>query len=308
MPFPNIVPQLKSQMPELRGGLTDNLPLAPFTSFKVGGPAQVFFVPQDESDLCYFLSRLPAEIPVSALGRGSNILIRDGGVRGVVVHLKQTFAQMRIDNLDLAVGAAASNGRVAGKAYAAGIAGLSFLCGIPGGIGGALRMNCGGYGSEIKNVFVEARAIDRQGRLHTLTKDNVRFAYRHCSAPQDYIFTHAVLRGARGDQREIRADMIRIQKYRQENHPLNRPTCGSTFKNPDGSSAWRLIAAAGCRGLTIGDAQVSTKHPNFFVNLGGATAGDIEDLGQAVRVRVKNHSGVELEWEVRRVGERPADL
>ncbi len=301
MSFPDIVPDLKARMPELRGRLLANQPLGEFTWFRVGGPAQAFFMPEDENDLAYFLRNLPAEIPVTVIGAGSNLIVRDGGVQGVVIRLGRGFNDVKIEDHRVTAGTAMLDVMVARAAQPAGIAGLAFLSGIPGTIGGALRMNGGAYGGETKDVLVETHGIDRQGNRRTFTNSEMGFSYRHSSVPDDLIFTAAVLQGRAGSPEDIAAEMAAIKKKREASQPRNR-TGGSTFKNPSGHSAWKLVDDAGCRGLTIGGAQVSELHSNFLINLGGATAADIENLGETVRERVKAHSGVELEWEIKRVG------
>ncbi|MGE5772017.1 MAG: UDP-N-acetylmuramate dehydrogenase [Hyphomicrobiales bacterium] len=301
MSFPDIIPDLKAKMPELRGRLLTNQALAELTWFRVGGPAQAFFMPEDENDLAYFLRNLPAEIPVTVIGAGSNLIVRDGGVPGIVIRLGRGFNEVKVEENRVTVGTAMLDVMVARAAQAAGIAGLAFLSGIPGTIGGALRMNGGAYGGETKDVFIEARGVDRQGNIRTYSNGEMEFLYRHCGVPDDVIFTTAVLQGRAGVPEEIAAEMATIKKKREKSQPRNR-TGGSTFKNPPGRSAWKLVDEAGCRGLTIGGAQVSELHSNFLINLGGASAADIETLGETVRERVKTHSGVELEWEIKRIG------
>jgi UDP-N-acetylmuramate dehydrogenase len=300
--FPDIIADVRSKVPTLRGRLLANQSLAELTWFRVGGPAQVLFMPEDEDDLAYLLSHLPAEIPVTVIGLGSNLIARDGGVPGVVVRLGRGFNDITIDGLDLRAGAAVPDVKVARAAHEAGIAGLSFLRGIPGGIGGALRMNGGAYGRETKDALVEARAVDRAGRLHVLSNSDMGFAYRHSGAPDDYIFTGAVFRGEHGDPATIAAEMEKITESREATQPIKTRTGGSTFKNPAGKKAWELVDAAGCRGLRLGGAQVSEMHTNFLLNLGNATAADIETLGETLRKRVQENSGVELEWEIKRIG------
>jgi UDP-N-acetylmuramate dehydrogenase len=300
--FPDLVPQLKAQLRLLRGRLLANQSLAELTWFRVGGPAQALFMPEDEDDLAYFLANLPAEIEVTVVGLGSNLIVRDGGVPGVVVRLGRGFSEVAVDGVDVRAGAALPDVRVARVAQEAGIAGLSFLRGIPGAIGGALRMNGGAYGGETKDALIEARAVDRAGRVHVLTNAELGFTYRHCGAPDDYIFTQATFRGARGDPAVIAAEMEKITESREATQPIKSRTGGSTFKNPPGGKGWQHIDAAGCRGLRLGDAQVSEMHCNFLINLGSATAADIENLGEQVRARVKENSGVELEWEIKRIG------
>ena len=302
MSFPDIVPDLKAAMPELRGRLLANQPLAGLTWFRVGGPAQVLFMPDDEADLSYFLSNLPGDIEVIVVGLGSNLIVRDGGVPGVVVRLGRGFNDIAIEGLNVRAGTAVPDVRVAQAAQKAGIAGLAFMCGIPGGVGGALRMNGGAYGRETKDALVEARAVDRQGRLHVLRNADMGYAYRHCGAPEDYFFTQALFAGQAGDPEAIAAEMGRITQSRGATQPIKTRTGGSTFKNPPNQKAWQLIDAAGCRGLRIGDAQVSELHCNFLINLGNATAADIESLGETVRRCVKDNSGVDLQWEIKRIG------
>ena len=302
MSFPDIIPDLKGRMPELRGRLLANQPLGEFTWFRVGGAAQAFFMPQDENDLAYFLRNLQADIPVTAIGAGSNLIVRDGGVPGVVIRLGRGFNEVKIeDDHRVTAGAAILDALVARAARDAGIAGLAFFSGIPGAIGGALRMNGGAYGGETKDVLVEARGLDRQGNVRTFSNADMGFAYRHCGVADDVIFTGAVFQGRAGDVAQINAEMDVIKNKREASQPRNR-TGGSTFKNPPGHKSWELIDAAGCRGLTVGGAQVSPLHCNFLINLGHASACDIETLGETVRERVKTHSGVELEWEIKRVG------
>jgi UDP-N-acetylmuramate dehydrogenase len=302
MSFPDISPDLKSRMPKLRGRLLGNQPIAELTWFRVGGPAQVLFMPEDEADLSYLLSNLPDEIAVTVVGLGSNLIVRDGGVPGAVIRLGRGFNEIAIEGLNVRAGTAVPDVKVARAAQEAGIAGLSFMRGIPGGIGGALRMNGGAYGRETKDALIEARAVDRQGRVHVLKNADMGFSYRHCGAPEDYIFTQALFAGQRGDPALIAAEMEKITESREATQPVKSRTGGSTFKNPPGQKAWQLIDAAGCRGLRVGGAQVSEMHCNFLINLGGATAADIETLGETVRRRVKENSGVALEWEIKRLG------
>jgi UDP-N-acetylmuramate dehydrogenase len=302
MSVPDIAAALRSKMSALRGRLVANQPLAELTWFRVGGPAQILFMPEDEDDLAYMLAHLPAEIPVTVMGLGSNLIVRDGGVPGVVIRLGRGFGEIAIEDVRVRAGGALPDVKVARTAQEAGIAGLSFLRGIPGAIGGALRMNGGAYGRETKDTLIEARAVDRAGRVHVLGNADMHYAYRHCGAPDDYIFTQATLRGERGDPVVIAAEMDKITELREATQPIKSRTGGSTFKNPPGHKAWQLIEAAGCRGLRIGDAQVSDMHCNFLINLGKATAADIETLGEAVRRRVKEGSGIDLDWEIKRIG------
>jgi UDP-N-acetylmuramate dehydrogenase len=302
MAFPDLAPDLKQNMPELRGRLLANQSLAELTWFRVGGPAQLLFMPEDEADLAYFLKNLAAEIPVTVIGLGSNLIVRDGGIAGAVVRLGRGFGEIAVEGLQIRSGTAVPDVRVARAAQEAGIAGLSFMRGIPGGVGGALRMNGGAYGRETKDALIEARAVDRAGRIHVLSNADMHYTYRHCGAPDDYIFTQALFAGERGDPAVIAAEMDKITESREATQPIKSRTGGSTFKNPPGHKAWQLIDAAGCRGFRVGDAQVSEMHCNFLINLGGASAADIETLGETVRRRVKESSGVELEWEIKRIG------
>jgi UDP-N-acetylmuramate dehydrogenase len=299
----DIVPDLKSRLPQLRGRLLANQPLAEFTWFRVGGPAQALFMPEDESDLAYLLANLPRDIPVTVIGLGSNLIVRDGGVAGVVVRLGRGFGETKIEAGNrIRSGTAVPDLRVAKAAQDAGIAGLAFYRGIPGAIGGALRMNGGAYGRETKDVLIEARGVDRAGKVRTYTNAEMGFTYRHCGVPDDVIFTAALFEGSAGDRAAIAAEMDEITSKRETTQPVKSRTGGSTFKNPPGHKAWQLIDAAGCRGLIVGGAQVSELHCNFLINLGNATAADIEGLGEEVRRRVKDKSGVTLEWEIKRIG------
>jgi len=302
--FPDITPQLMPVMPDLRGRMEANFKLANITWFRIGGPAQLFFVPADEDDLAYFLTNLPRHIPVYVLGLGSNMLVRDGGIAGAVIRLTKAFfnAITVEDDYKIRAGSAVPDMKLAKVAAEAGIAGLEFLRGIPGGIGGALRMNAGAHGGETKDVLIEARALDRDGKLHILKNVDFGFTYRHSTAPADLIYTQALFQGRAGYIAQINADMEKITAAREASQPIRERTGGSTFKNPDGHKSWQLIDAAGCRGLTIGDAQMSEMHCNFLINRGNATAADIETLGETVRRRVLANSGVTLEWEIKRIG------
>ena len=302
MTFPDIAPDLKSKLTKLRGRLMADHSLAELTWFRVGGPAQLLFMPEDEADLAYFLQNLPPEIPITVVGLGSNLIVRDGGVPGVVVRLGRGFNEITVEGERIRAGTAVPDVKVARAAQEAALSGLAFLRGIPGGIGGALRMNGGAYGRETKDALVEARALDRQGRVHVLSNADMHYTYRHCGAPEDFIFTEAVFQGAPGDPDVISAEMDKITESREATQPIKSRTGGSTFKNPPGHKAWQLIDAAGCRGLKVGNAQVSEMHCNFLINLGGASAADIETLGENVRKRVKEKSGVELDWEIKRIG------
>lgn len=303
MTFPDITAPLKAAMPELRGRLMANQPLADLTWFRVGGPAQVLFMPEDERDLATFMARRPKDVPVTVIGLGSNLIVRDGGVPGIVIRLGRGFNEVTVeDGNRIRAGAAVPDVKVARAAQEAGIAGLSFLRGIPGGIGGALRMNGGAYGGETKDRLIEARGVDGDGNLRTFSNADMGYSYRHCSVGDDVIFTQALFEGAQGDRATIAAEMDKITESREATQPIKSRTGGSTFKNPPGGKAWQLIDAAGGRGLVVGKAQVSELHCNFLINLGGATAYDIETLGETVRKRVKENSGVTLEWEIKRIG------
>jgi UDP-N-acetylmuramate dehydrogenase len=302
MAFPDLVPDLKAKLQQLRGRLLPNEPLAPLTWFRVGGPAQVLFMPEDENDLAYVLANLPADRPVTVVGLGSNLIVRDGGVPGVVVRLGRGFSDIAIEGERIRAGTAVPDVRVARAAQEVGLAGLAFLRGIPGAIGGALRMNGGAYGREIKDSLVEARGVDRAGNVRLFPNSDMHYSYRHCGAPDDIIFTEALFQGAPGEPAAIAAEMDKITESREATQPVKSRTGGSTFKNPPGHKAWQLIDAAGCRGLVVGDAQVSEMHCNFLINRGNATAADIETLGETVRKRVKENSGVALDWEIKRIG------
>jgi len=294
---------LTASLPDLRGRLTAKAPLSNYTWFRVGGPAEVLYVPADEADLVYFLKGLPDGTPITMVGLGSNLLVRDGGIEGVVIRLGRGFGEIKIEEGSrLRTGTAVPDTKLARAAADAGILGLSFYRGIPGCVGGALRMNGGAHGSETCELLVEARAVDRQGNVHVLPVGDFHYAYRHCGAPADFIFTEALLQGVPGDPAKILAEMDDIAAYREEVQPIKSRTGGSTFKNPPGKKSWQLIDAAGCRGLKVGDAKVSELHCNFLINEGEATAADIETLGETVRARVKETSGVELEWEIKRLG------
>ena len=302
--FADLEPELRQRMPDLRGSLTAGALLSELTWFRVGGPAQVLYRPADEADLSYFLAHLDPALPVHVIGLGSNSLPRDGGVRGVVIRLGRGFSEVAVeDGHRLRAGASVPDIKVARAAAEAGISGLAFYRGIPGCIGGALRMNAGAHGTETKDRLIEARALDPQGNLHVLTRDDMQFAYRHCGVPDDWIFTSALYQGEPGDPSTIEEEMAAVAEYRETHQPTRERTGGSTFKNPPGHSAWRLIDDAGCRGFRVGGAMVSEKHCNFLINDRDATAEDIETLGETVRARVKAISGIELHWEIKRFGE-----
>ncbi len=294
-------------MPPAAGRLTAHAPLAPLVWFKAGGDADWLFEPKDPADLSAFLKALDPAIPVMALGLGSNLIVRDGGVPGVVVRLGKAFAGIdQLDATTLRCGGGASGIAVSSAARDAGIAGLEFLRGIPGTVGGFVRMNGGAYGREVADILLSCELVLRSGDVKSLAAGELGFSYRHSSLPEDAIVVSATLRGVPGDPAAIQAEMDSIAARREESQPLRTRTGGSTFKNPPGRKAWALVDEAGCRGLALGGAQVSEKHTNFLINTGEATAADIEALGEEVRARVKAATGVELEWEIRRVG-RPAD-
>ncbi len=295
--------RLISHLPPVRGELEEQAPLDRETWFRVGGPAEVLFRPADRDDLIEFLEHKPKDVGVVVIGFGSNLLVRDGGVRGVVIRLGKRLAEIEVDGEHICAGAGAGDVAVSAAARDAGIAGFEFLSGIPGTIGGALRMNAGAYGSEIKDILVECKAVDTQGGLHKLHATDMGFAYRHCGVPEDWIFTGAVMRGRRDDRARIAERMAEIRRQREETQPMRTRTGGSTFANPPGHKAWQLIDDAGCRGFTIGGAIVSEKHTNFLINTGAATGADIEALGEEVRRRVHAKTGIRLDWEIRRIGE-----
>lgn len=296
--------RLIDRLPAVRGELTADASLAEYTWFRVGGPADVLFQPADRDDLLDFLAAKPADVPVTMIGVGSNMLVRDGGVRGVVIRLGKSFGQIeRAGDEMIRAGAGAIDPAVSAFARDLGLAGLEFLTGVPGTIGGALRMNAGAYGGDMQQITVSATLVDGKGDVKHLTAEEIGFSYRHIEIPEDWIFVEATLRGHAGDPAEIAAKMAAIRASREESQPLRTRTGGSTFANPPENSAWKLIDEAGCRGLTVGGAQVSEKHCNFLLNLGDATAADIETLGEEVRARVHAKSGVDLRWEIRRIGE-----
>jgi UDP-N-acetylmuramate dehydrogenase len=302
--FSDLTETFADALPELRGRLKANAPLSDITWFRVGGPAQVLFTPADEADLSYFLKSIPADLPVFVIGLGSNLLVRDGGVPGVVIRLGRGFGGIEVlDGHRLRTGASVPDVKVARAAAEAGISGLHFFRGIPGSIGGALRMNAGAHGTETKDVLESARAVDRQGDIHELSLADMGYTYRHCAIPPDYIFTSAIFKGAQGDPAAIARQMEEVADYRENNQPIRERTGGSTFKNPPGHSAWKLVDEAGCRSLRIGGASVSTMHCNFLINDEQATGEDLERLGETVRARVKAKSGVVLHWEIIRLGE-----
>ena len=304
MRLSNLVDEVKARAPKLRGRLSANAPIAEATWFRVGGPAEALFSPADEEDLAYLLAALPREIPVMTIGLGSNLIVRDGGIPGVVIRLGgRAFGAVEMaDDGRVIAGAAAPDQFVARAAAKAGVDGLAFLRGVPGSIGGALVMNAGAHGGEVRHALIEARGLDRTGARRAFSNAEMGFAYRHSSAPDDIVFTGATFQGRAGDPGAIEAEMERITRAREASQPIREKTGGSTFKNPPGLKAWELIDQAGCRGLKLGGAQVSTMHCNFLINTGQATASDLEALGEEVRRRVMETSAVALEWEIRRVG------
>ena len=294
--------RLLDRLPAVRGRLRERAPLADVTWFRVGGPAEVLFRPADRDDLIDFLKGRPTDVPVTVLGVASNLLVRDGGLPGVAIRLLRGFVEIEPDGPELVAGAGALDLNVARTAQQAGIGGLEFLAGVPGTIGGGLRMNAGAYGREIKDVLVWAEAVHLDGTLRRFTVDELGYAYRESALPEDWIFLRARLRGAADDPAAIAARIDEVQTQRAGSQPIKTRTGGSTFMNPPGEKAWQLIDQAGCRGLTVGGAQVSEKHTNFLINTGTATAADLEALGEEVRRRVRATSGVELQWEIRRIG------
>lgn len=293
---------LIDQMPAVRGSLKANVPLAPYSWLRVGGPADVFFMPKDEADLALFLSSIDSVIPVTVLGVASNTLVRDGGIEGIVIRLGPAFGTVETNGLRLTAGAAALDARVAKAASQAGIEGLEFYAGVPGTIGGALRMNAGCYGAETRDVLIEVIAIDRRGRRVVLSNTDMKYSYRHSGVSSDLIFTSATFEGATDTPDAIQARMDEITQKRETSQPIRSKTGGSTFKNPDGHSAWRVIDAAGMRGFRVGGAQMSEQHCNFMINADNATAADLETLGETVRAKVLETQGISLDWEVRRIG------
>ena len=293
---------LLDRLPQVRGDYAAAVPMAGHTWFGVGGPADIIFSPADAADLGSFLAACPADIPLLAVGAGSNLLVRDGGIGGVVIRTPAHMNAVSHDGETVLAGAGALDAEVARHAAKAGLAGLEFLIGIPGTVGGGLRMNAGAYGGEFRDVVIRAHGFDRSGTPFSATPDDMGMAYRHSDAPDDWIFTHAEFRASAGDATRIRARMKEIVASRGDAQPRGVRTGGSTFANPPGGKAWQEIDAAGCRGLEIGDAQVSEKHCNFLINRGGASAHDIESLGETVRNRVAARGGPALRWEIRRVG------
>lgn len=302
--FPDILDDIRARVPALRGRLAANAALSDVTWFRVGGPAQVLFTPADEADLTALLAGLGGDVPVLVIGLGSNLLVRDGGVAGVVIRLARGFGDIAVeDGHRLRVGAATPDMKVARAAAEAGIAGLSFYRGIPGSIGGALRMNAGAHGGETKDTLQEVRAVDRLGNIHVVSARDLGLTYRHCAAPPDWIFTQALFEGHPGNPEALAHEMDEVAAYREKAQPIRERTGGSTFKNPPELSAWKLVDTAGCRGLRVGGAKVSEMHCNFLINDRNATGEDVERLGETVRARVAATSGIQLEWEIIRLGQ-----
>jgi UDP-N-acetylmuramate dehydrogenase len=298
---------LVDRLPRVRGSYETMVDLGRMTWFRVGGPAEVLFTPADVADLSAFLKAKPTDVPVTVIGLGSNLLVRDGGVPGVVIRLGKAFNTIETDGLTLRCGAAAVDANIATAARDGAIAGLEFLTGIPGTIGGALRMNAGCYGREIQNICVSATALDSLGQVRKLTLADLGFSYRHCSVPEDWVFIGAELRGVKGDPDAITARIREIRTEREGSQPTQSRTGGSTFANPAEAKAWQLIDEVGGRGLVRGGAMVSDKHTNFLINTGNATSSDIEGLGEELRRRVKEKTGIRLEWEIRRLGVAKTD-
>lgn len=294
--------ELLQGLPKVRGSYTSQADLAKHVWFRVGGPAEVLFKPADVDDLSFFLKERPRDVPVNIIGVGSNLLIRDLGIPGVVIRLGRGFNNIAFNGEYVDVGAAVLDRTLSLSACEESLEGLEFFSGIPGTIGGALRMNAGCYGVEVKDLLVTAFALDNRGTLHQLTKDDMQFSYRSCGIPDDWFFIGARFKGRKGHQKTISQKITHLLKEREESQPVKSRTGGSTFANPEGRKAWELIDKAGCRGLVIGDAQVSEKHCNFLINRGHATADDLEKLGLEVQKRVFETSGIDLKWEIKRIG------
>lgn len=296
------IEKLKMRLPNVRGRYLFNVPLAPITWFRVGGLAQLTFKPADIQDLCFFLQNRPGDLPFHVMGVGSNLLVRDGGIEGVVVRLGQGFTNMYVNETTIDVGAGVLDRNVSSLSCEAEISGFEFLCGIPGTIGGALRMNAGAYGADISQILVYALVVDPKGKLHRLTPQDLGLSYRHCDLPKDWIFVGARLKGDVGRAQDIQDKISSFLAERERTQPVKLRTGGSTFANPEGTKAWELIEKAGCRGLKKGGAMMSELHCNFMINTGTATASDLEALGEEVRQRVLAATGIELKWEIERMG------
>ncbi|MEO1140751.1 MAG: UDP-N-acetylmuramate dehydrogenase [Pseudomonadota bacterium] len=301
-----LLKKLSTELSEVRGRLTPDAMMSKLTWFQVGGPADILFQPADEEDLCLFLNRLPQEVPVMVVGVGSNLLVRDGGIEGVVIRLSaRGFGEVeQVSDNQLIAGAAIPDKRLAAKALEAGLGGFAFYHGIPGGIGGALRMNAGANGTETTERVKEVHAVDRSGNKSILTHADMGYTYRHSDASPDLIFTRALFEGFEQEKDEIQAQMDAVQHHRETVQPVKEKTGGSTFKNPEGHSSWKLVDEAGMRGHVVGGAQMSEMHCNFMINTGNATAADLEDLGELVREKVLANSGISLQWEIKRIGRR----
>ena len=299
-----LLKKLSTELSEVRGRLTPDAMMSKLTWFQVGGPADILFQPADEEDLCLFLNRLPQEVPVMVVGVGSNLLVRDGGIEGVVIRLSaKGFGEVeQVSDTQLIAGAAIPDKRLAAKAFDAGLGGFAFYHGIPGGIGGALRMNAGANGIETTERVKEVHAVDRSGAKSILSHAEMGYTYRHCDASTDLIFTRALFEGFEQEKDEIQAQMDAVQHHRETVQPVKEKTGGSTFKNPDGYSSWKLVDEAGMRGHMVGGAQMSEMHCNFMINTGNATAADLEGLGELVREKVLANSGISLQWEIKRIG------
>jgi len=293
---------LIDRLPPVRGDLVAGALLNHETWFRVGGAAEVLFRPADQDDLVHMLREMPKSTPLTVMGLGSNTLVRDGGVRGLIIRMGREMAGIEVDDDEISASAGAPDPAVAAAARDASLTGLEFLSGIPGTIGGALRMNAGAYGGEMKDVLISCNAVDPEGTIHKLSLKDMGFSYRRCRIPEDWIFTSAVMRGVPGDPNAIGARMAEIRQNREKSQPMRTRTGGSTFRNPYGHFAWKLVDAAGCRGLKRGGAMVSEKHTNFLINTGNATAAELEGLGEDIRARVKARSGIDLQWEIGRIG------
>lgn len=301
--FEDYLERFQEAMPELRGRLKANSLMSEITWFRVGGPAQLLYTPADEADLSYFMKNKPVDLPITVIGLGSNLLVRDGGIPGIVVRLGRGFNSIEaLGDNKIKVGTAVPDMKLARAAAEHGVAGLSFYRGIPGSIGGALRMNAGAHGGETRDYLVEARAVDYEGNIHTFSAEEMGHTYRNCALPYNFIFTEAIFKGQPGEKDEIEKANAEVVAYREEKQPVKDRTGGSTFKNPPGHSSWKLIDEAGLRGFKIGGAKVSEKHCNFLINEGDATGTDLETLGETVRKRVFEKSGVKLDWEIKRLG------
>ena len=297
-------PRITAQdLPSVRGRLVEQADLSALTWFRVGGAADVLFIPADEEDLADFLRCVDPDLPVYPVGVGSNLLVRDGGIRGVVVRLAKGFADIKADGVVVHAGAAALDAQFAKTAARHGVGGLEFFCGVPGTIGGALTMNAGAYGRETRDVLIEATGFDRQGRSFAFTNKDMGFTYRHCAVAEGRFFTGAIFRGFKDDPEAIEGRMAEIMSQREQSQPIRERTGGSTFANPDGHKSWQLIDSVGGRGRICGDAQVSEQHCNFLINRGAATAHDLESLGEGLRADVLDRHNIDLRWEIRRIGE-----